>query len=39
MCGHGGRVWKLLDKSGKRICSLDRNGKILSKLKKYIIIK
>lgn len=27
--GHGGRKWKLKDKSGKRIASLDGNGKIL----------
>ena len=31
MVGHGGKIWKLLDKKGKRICSLDINGKILSK--------
>ncbi|WP_044747356.1 hypothetical protein [Bacillus alveayuensis] len=28
--GHGGRVWKL-KKDGKRIASLDKNGKVLSK--------
>lgn len=27
--GHGGRKWKLKDKSGKRIGSLDGNGKVL----------
>lgn len=29
--GHGGKKWKLKDKSGKRKASLDGNGKILSK--------
>lgn len=29
--GHGGRAWKLKDKSGKRVASLDKNGKVLSK--------
>ncbi|XSD77058.1 RHS repeat domain-containing protein [Bacillus subtilis] len=29
--GHGGRKWKLKDKSGKRVASLDGKGKILSK--------
>lgn len=28
--GHGGRAWKL-KKDGKRIASLDKNGKVLSK--------
>lgn len=27
--GHGGRKWKLKNKSGKRIASLDGNGKVL----------
>ncbi|MCY8032009.1 hypothetical protein [Bacillus sonorensis] len=29
--GHGGRKWKLKDKSGKRIASLDGKGRILAK--------
>lgn len=29
--GHGGRKWKLKDKSGNRIASLDENGKVLGK--------
>lgn len=29
--GHGGRKWKLKNKSGDRIASLDENGKILGK--------
>ena len=29
--GHNGKVWKLRDKKGTRICSIDGNGKILSK--------
>ena len=29
--GHGGSKWKLKDKKGKRIASLDENGKILRK--------
>ena len=29
--GHGGRKWKLKDKSGKRVASLDENGKVLGK--------
>lgn len=29
--GHGGRKWKLKDKSGERIASLDENGKVLSR--------
>ncbi|MBJ8024997.1 hypothetical protein [Bacillus cereus] len=28
---HGGSFWKLFDKSGKRIATLDKNGKILRK--------
>ena len=28
--GHNGKVWKLRDKTGTRICSIDGNGKILS---------
>ena len=27
--GHGGSAWKLKDKSGKRIASLDKDGKVL----------
>ena len=29
--GHGGSKWKLKDKKGKRVASLDENGKILRK--------
>ena len=29
--GHGGRKWKLKDKSGNRVASLDENGKVLGK--------
>lgn len=29
--GHGGRKWKLKDKSNDRVASLDENGKVLSK--------
>ena len=29
--GHGGSKWKLKDKKGKRVASLDGNGKILRK--------
>ncbi|GFN31073.1 hypothetical protein [Paenibacillus xylaniclasticus] len=29
--GHGGRKWKLKNKSGDRVASLDENGKVLSK--------
>ena len=29
--GHGGSKWKLKDKKGKRIASLDENGKVLRK--------
>lgn len=29
--GHGGRKWKLKDKSGDRKASLDENGKVLGK--------
>lgn len=29
--GHGGSAWKLKDKSGKRIASLDADGKVLRK--------
>lgn len=29
--GHGGRKWKLKDKNGKRVASLDGKGRILSK--------
>lgn len=29
--GHGGRKWKLKNKFGKRVASLDENGKILGK--------
>lgn len=29
--GHGGRAWKLKDKSGNRVASLDENGKVLGK--------
>ena len=28
---HGGRVWKLLDKSGKRIASLGADGSVLAR--------
>lgn len=28
---HGGRKWKLLDRSGKRIASLGEDGSVLSK--------
>ena len=30
MARHAGKVWKLLDREGKRICSLDSKGKIVS---------
>ena len=29
--GHGGSKWKLKDKKGKRVASLDGNGKVLRK--------
>ena len=29
--GHGGSKWKLKNKKGKRVASLDENGKILRK--------
>lgn len=29
--GHGGRAWKLKDKSGKRVASLSEDGKVLGK--------
>ncbi len=29
--GHGGSAWKLKDKSGDRVASLDENGKVLGK--------
>ena len=29
--GHGGRKWKLKNKKGERVASLDGNGKILGK--------
>ena len=29
--GHGGSKWKLKDKKGKRVASLDENGKVLRK--------
>lgn len=29
--GHGGRKWKLKNKSGKRVASLDENGRVLGK--------
>lgn len=29
--GHGGRYWKLKDKAGNRVASLDQNGKVLGK--------
>lgn len=29
--GHGGSKWKLKDKSGKRVASLDESGKVLGK--------
>lgn len=29
--GHGGRKWKLKDKSDDRVASLDENGKVLGK--------
>jgi hypothetical protein len=28
--GHGGRKWKLKDKSGNRVCSLGENGEVLA---------
>ena len=29
--GHRGKVWKLRDRKGNRICSIDSNGKIVGK--------